>query len=176
MYYIVDLDDTLLFSTHLNNDAYNYSLEKYGYARIKVKDRITRSTLKDISVNDLKRIIKEKQKYFTSAWLKFRVIMNNELLYKIKSNGREKCILWTKANKKRTKKILKQCGLKKYFKKVVYDQKFSFNESMQKLKKLMGEQKFVIYENNHVFFYEQKVQVVDIIKNKWFDVKGYLIQ
>ena len=64
MKYIIDLDDTLICSTKLNNDAYNYSLEKYGFNRISTTDRITRDKLTFINSELLKKIITEKQIYF----------------------------------------------------------------------------------------------------------------
>jgi len=43
--YLIDLDDTLIYSTPLNNDAYNYALQKFGYQVITTKKRITREDL-----------------------------------------------------------------------------------------------------------------------------------
>lgn len=34
MKYLIDLDETLVNTTPLNNDAYNYALEKFGFNRI----------------------------------------------------------------------------------------------------------------------------------------------
>ena len=47
MVYVVDLDDTLVLTKNLNNDAYNYALEKHGQKRIKTSKRITRDNLKN---------------------------------------------------------------------------------------------------------------------------------
>ena len=66
MKYIFDLDETLIQSTTLNNDAYNYALEKFGYPRINTSERITREELNFIPEELLRKIIKEKQKYFSS--------------------------------------------------------------------------------------------------------------
>ena len=63
MKYIFDLDETLIQSTTLNNDAYNYALEKFGYPRINTSERITREELNFIPEELLRKIIKEKQKY-----------------------------------------------------------------------------------------------------------------
>lgn len=87
MKYIFDLDDTLIYSTALNNDAYNYALEKFGYPRINTSKRLTREKLKFISSEKLKKIIEEKQKYFTGEWLSYRVILNSELIERIKKYG-----------------------------------------------------------------------------------------
>lgn len=40
MKYIFDLDETLIQSTTLNNDAYNYALEKFGFQRIITSERL----------------------------------------------------------------------------------------------------------------------------------------
>ena len=45
MVYVVDLDDTLVLTKNLNNDAYNYALEQNGQKRIKTAKRITRENL-----------------------------------------------------------------------------------------------------------------------------------
>ena len=42
---LIDLDDTLVNTTSLNNDAYNYALEKFGFKRINKNERITRDIL-----------------------------------------------------------------------------------------------------------------------------------
>lgn len=77
MKYFIDLDDTLVNSTILNNDAYNFALEMFGYNRILTNERITRENFD--SYKDLDGIIKLKQKYFTSAWLPYRLVLNKNL-------------------------------------------------------------------------------------------------
>lgn len=64
MKYFVDLDDTLINSTNLNNDAYNFALEKYGYSRIVTSERLTREKFKFIDKLKLDKIIELKQLYF----------------------------------------------------------------------------------------------------------------
>ena len=39
MVYVVDLDDTLVLTKNLNNDAYNFALEQNGQKRIKTAKR-----------------------------------------------------------------------------------------------------------------------------------------
>lgn len=56
MIYIVDLDDTLVSSTNLNNDAYNYALNEFNLGLIKTEKRITRDSLK-IDNKELKKEI-----------------------------------------------------------------------------------------------------------------------
>ena len=50
---VVDLDDTLINTTSLNNDSYNFALEYFGYPRIITKDRLTRDSLSFLSYNEL---------------------------------------------------------------------------------------------------------------------------
>ncbi len=46
MVYVVDLDDTLLLTKNLNNDAYNFALEHNEQKRISSNKRITKENLK----------------------------------------------------------------------------------------------------------------------------------
>ena len=54
---VVDLDDTLIYTTFLNNDAYNFALERYGYPRLDCKNRISRKSLSNVKREDLQKII-----------------------------------------------------------------------------------------------------------------------
>ncbi len=173
MKYIFDLDETLINSTNLNNDAYNHALEKFGYNRIYLNKRITRENIKNLS--DYKEIIKEKQKYFTLKWLPYRVILNSKFLEKLRSLEQENCFLWTKADKFRVEKVLKLCKLKKYFHSVIFDDKTSFESSIQKLKDVTKSNNLIIYENNFKFFENQKVKILNNFQSKYFNVNCYLI-
>lgn len=171
MIIVTDLDDTLVDSTPLNNDAYNFALEYYGYKRIECENRLTRKNLtKDENID---KIIKLKQKYFISPWLPYRVIINKTLLETIKTNGSEKCFLWTKASKERTEAILNLCNLKSYFKKVIYDKKENFYNSMLLLKNEVQANTFTIYEDNLNFF--DKRIISHSIKNETFNIKKFFI-
>ena len=120
MVYVVDLDDTLVLTKNLNNDAYNFALEQNGYSRIKTAKRITRDNLKN---KHSKQIISDKQNYFAQKWLKYRVVVNQEILSLLKKQERKNCYLWTSADKNRAEYILKELDLYKYFNKVIYDDK-----------------------------------------------------
>lgn len=172
MKFFIDLDDTLVYSTELNNDAYNFALEMVGEPRINTTKRITRSVIK---ANDLlDKIIWLKQKYFMSEWLRVRVRINKILLRKIEKFGVKNCYLWTKADRLRVERMLTICDLKKYFNGVIYASKNNFAESIKLLKKI--DKKFIIYENNHNFFNGNACKIVDCIKDNVFDVKGFLIE
>lgn len=172
---VVDLDDTLINTTSLNNDAYNFALEYFGYSRITTKDRLTRDSLSFLSNNELKTIIDLKQYYFTRNWLPYRVLVNHELL-KIISNNKDDCFLWTKADNYRANKILELCGLRKYFKSVIFDEKISFESSTNLLKDNINAENLIVYENNHKFFENKNVKLINEIRNQFFDVRGYIIK
>lgn len=173
MNYFIDLDDTLVNSTILNNDAYNFALEQCGYDRIVTKERLTRNSL--AGYENLNKIIELKQKYFTLNWLSYRLIINKELQSKLNAFGKSNCYLWTKADKTRADKILEYCDLSKLFKDVIFDNKRNFTTSVSKLKHISNSQNIVIYENNHKFFQNQKYRIIDIISNQYFNVTGYLV-
>jgi len=172
---LIDLDDTLVNTTSLNNDAYNYALEKFGLSRIAPSNRITRDIL---SIDDeylFKLIIQEKQRYFTSDWLSYRTILNSVLIEMIKTYKSLDCYLWTKANESRTIQILDKYNLSKYFKNIIFDNKISLENSILNFQTMFNDKEIIIYENNHNFFESHEVKVVDKIKNQFFDVKGYKI-
>ncbi len=173
MKYFIDLDDTLVSSTTLNNDAYNFALENFGYDRINTNERITREIIKDYK--NLEQIIKFKQRYFTSDWLPYRLIVNNDLILKLNDYQRSNCYLWTKAEENRTNKILSLCDLNKYFNYVVFDNKQNYVNSVHKLKEIANSKQIIIYENNHKFFENQNYKIIDEITNKNFNIKGYLV-
>ena len=99
MIYVVDLDDTLVSSTILNNDSYNFALEQHNFNRIITTERITREKLNFIDNHSLKDIIQLKQFYFSQEWLHCRVVLNKILIDKLMLNKKENCYLWTKADK-----------------------------------------------------------------------------
>ena len=77
MVYVVDLDDTLVLTKNLNNDAYNFALEQNGQKRIKTAKRLTRENL---NASPSKKLITDKQNYLAQKWLKYRVVVNEEIL------------------------------------------------------------------------------------------------
>lgn len=168
----VDMDDTLVYSTELNNDAYNYALEYYNYKRIKTNGRITRNSLNITDKTILQKILTVKQKYYCAKWLPFRVVLNKELLKTI-NNKNNRYFLWTKANKRRTKKTINALQIANYFCGVIFDKKENFSDSIKNLRKIAKNEDFIIYENNDDFFKNQACRIVDRVKNGQFDVKGY---
>ena len=142
MVYVVDLDDTLVLTKNLNNDAYNYALEQNGQKRIRTAKRLTRENLNALLS---KKLITDKQNYFAQKWLKYRVVVNEEILNLLKNQDKENCFLWTSADKNRAEYILKELDLAKYFNKVIYDDKKYLNSSLETLKDITKSNVFLIF-------------------------------
>lgn len=171
MVYVVDLDDTLVLTKNLNNDAYNYALEQNGQRRIKTNKRLTRENLGE---TPSKKLIADKQNYFTQKWLKYRVVVNEEILKILQNQDKENCYLWTSADKNRADYILKELDLYKYFNKVIYDDKKDLNSSLKRLKDITKSNVFLIFEDNKKFF--KKSIPYQRVTNDKFKIKKYLIK
>jgi len=169
------MDDTLINTTQLNNDAYNYALQRFGYPKVCGDKRITKQSLNFVMNCDKKKIIKLKQKYFMKKWIRFRTIVNRALLDKLKIFGKKNCFLWTKANKRRAKFLLKTLKLNLYFKDVIYDKKDSFAFSMLRLSHVSKSNEFIIYENDFDFFDGKNVTIFFENPSSLFNIKGYFI-
>lgn len=146
MVYVVDLDDTLVLTKNLNNDAYNYALEKNGYTRLKTSKRITR---KNLSEEPSKKLIFDKQNYFAQKWLKYRVVVNEEILSILKNQDKKNCYLWTSSDKNRAEYILKELDLYKYFNKIIFDDKKDLNISLKRLENITKSNVFLIFEDDN---------------------------
>ena len=143
MVYVVDLDDTLVLTKNLNNDAYNYALEQNGQKRISTNNRLTRENFNGTAS---KKLIIDKQNYFAQKWLKYRVVVNEEILNLLKNQDKENCFLWTSADKSRAEYLLKELDLDKYFNRVIYDDKKDLNSSLKRLKDITKSNVFLIFE------------------------------
>ena len=172
MVFVVDLDDTLVFTKHLNNDAYNFALEKSGQKRFSSNKRITREDLNNTPKN---QIITDKQNYFTQKWLKYRVVVNEEILSILQNQNRKECYLWTSADKNRAEYILKELDLYKYFNKVIYDDKKDLNSSLKRLKDITKSNVFLIFEDNEDLIKNQKIKLIEKINVNDFRVNKYLL-
>ena len=171
MVYVVDLDDTLVLTKNLNNDAYNYALEKHGQKRIKTSKRLTRENFGETAS---KKLITDKQNYFAQKWLKYRVVVNEDILNLLKNQDKENCYLWTSADKDRAEYLLKELDLDKYFNKVIYDDKKDLNSSLKRLKDITKSNVFLIFEDNEKFF--KKTILRERVESDKFKVKKYCIK
>ena len=175
MKYLINLDETLVDTTTLNNDAYNYALEKFGFDRIITTNRITRDNIFTPDIKTHNQIVELKQKYFIENWLKYRVAINHILLDKIKIFGKQNCLIWTKANKERANAIIYKCELESYFNDIIFDNKESLTKTIDFVKPIVKTNNLIIYENNHKFFSNSKSKIVDEIKYNNFNIKGYKV-
>ncbi len=171
MVYVIDLDDTLVLTKNLNNDAYNFALEQNGQKRIRTTKRLTRENL---NASPSKKLITDKQNYFTQKWLKYRVVVNEEILKVLQNQNKENCYLWTSADKNRADFILKELDLYKYFNKVIYDDKKDLNSSLKRLKDITKSNVFLIFEDNEKFF--KKTILRERVERDKFKVKKYCIK
>lgn len=172
MVYVIDLDDTLVLTKNLNNDAYNFALEQNGQRRIKTNNRLTR---KNFDETASKKLIIDKQNYFAQKWLKYRVVFNEKILNLLKNQDKENCYLWTSADKNRADYILKELDLYKYFNKVIYDDKKDLNSSLKRLKDITKSNVFLIFEDNDGLFKDQFIKIKLALISRFFMVNKYLI-
>ena len=161
----------MVLTKNLNNDAYNFALEKNGKSRIKTNKRLTRENLRGIA-NEI--VVNDKQNYFTQKWLKYRVVVNEEILKILQNQDKENCYLWTSADKNRADYILKELDLYKYFNKVIYDGKKDLNSSLKRLKDITKSKVFLIFEDNEKFF--KKTISRERVESDKFKVKKYYIK
>lgn len=171
MVYVVDLDDTLVLTKNLNNDAYNFALEQNGQRRIKTNKRLTRENFGETAS---KKLIIDKQNYFAQKWLKYRVVVNEEILKILQNQDKENCFLWTSADKNRAEYILKELDLAKYFNKVIYDDKKGLNSSLKKLKDITKSNVFLIFEDNYGFIKQKNINCTNKTNNCEFNVCEYI--
>ena len=173
MVYVVDLDDTLVLTKNLNNDAYNFALEQNGQGRIKTNKRLTRENLGEMPS---KKLIADKQNYFAQKWLKYRVVVNQELLSLLKKQERKNCYLWTSADKNRADFILKELDLYKYFNKIIFDDKKDINSSLKRLKDITKSNVFLIFEDNNSLFTINEQKLLSVLNFNNFKINKFLVQ
>lgn len=171
----VDFDDTLVGTTELNNDAYNFALERNYFNRIVTKDRITRKSLPTTDIEKLNEIVRIKQKYFCEKWLPYRVVINYKLLERIRRKN-ARCFIWTMSSEDRVLKTIETLNIKDCFQDIIFDKKNNFSESIKLLHDKVKFDDCIIYENNDVYCKNQKCIVVDRIKDSNFDVNGYYVK
>ena len=173
MVYVVDLDDTLVLTKNLNNDAYNFALEQNGQKRIRTAKRLTRENL---NVSPSKKLITDKQNYFAQKWLKYRVVVNEEILNLLKNQDKENCYLWTSSDKNRADFILKELDLYKYFNKIIFDHKKNLNSSLKRLKDITKSNVFIIFEDSYALYKKKGVIYIAKHNSEIFTINTYFYQ
>ena len=173
MVYVVDLDDTLVSTKNLNNDAYNFALENNGHKRIKTSKRLTRENLGETLG---KKLIADKQNYFTQKWLKYRVVVNEYLLNILRKQDVQNCYLWTSADKNRAKYLLKELDLAKYFNKIIFDDKKDLNSSLKRLKDITKSNVFIIFEDSYALYKKKGVSYIGKDNSEIFTINTYFYQ
>ena len=108
-------------------------------------------------------------------WLSYRVVINQKILNLLKNNPKDNCYIWTKADRKRAYAVIKQCRLSKYFNGIIFDDKKNLDYSLNHLKSIANNSDFTIYENDSNLFRSVSLQITDVIKDEFFDVKGFFI-
>ncbi|MBQ9114670.1 MAG: HAD hydrolase-like protein [Clostridia bacterium] len=137
--YIVDLDNTLVFTNRLNNEAYNYALYKIGKRKIKSTGRITRQEVfrsVDLTEKEKEKLVKIKQDYFINNLDKIEV--NQKLLALLEKAGRENSVLWTRAEPTRVKPILLYYDLRNKFSYIYYSEKKELQKDMDHICTIVG--------------------------------------
>lgn len=135
--YVVDLDNTLVFTEYLNNLSYINALKlKNIFIDVeKIDFRITRKYIIEnfgfLTKREIKKIIKLKQKYFIKNLDK--TTLNDNLFNIVKQSNKNNCIIWTSASNIRVKEIMKYYDLSKYFKKVILSNKTDLDKDIIKI-------------------------------------------
>ena len=173
MVYVVDLDDTLVLTKNLNNDAYNFALENNGHKRIKTSKSLTRENLGETLG---KKLITDKQNYFTQKWLKYRVVVNEYILNILRKQDVQNCYIWTSADKERAEYVLKELDLYKYFNKIIFDDKKDLNSSLKRLKDITKSNVFIIFEDSYALYKNKGVSYIAKHNSEIFTINTYFYQ
>lgn len=133
-YYVFDLDNTLVFTDALNNEAYNFVLKKFGLSEIRNVERITREVVfqKYPEVEKWKdEIIALKQNFFLNNLE--RTFPARELLIKLKNSEKCRNILWTSAEETRVIAILEYYKIAEKFRDIVFSKKADVEKDIKKI-------------------------------------------
>ncbi|MCL2061188.1 MAG: hypothetical protein FWH03_00995 [Firmicutes bacterium] len=176
--FVVDLDDTLIYTHSLNSDAYNYALERLGYPRINSSNRITKSNIATLYPNNINKIIRQKQAYFVESWMPYRTTLNRKLLKAISAKGKNNCLLWTSADRKRAIKIISHYGLNEYFCKILFDKKDNIVESIKRIKQYTSAQYAVLIDDRKEIAKPFEADCIEVgrLKSEKFNVGTWLIR
>ncbi len=158
--YIFDLDNTLVFTDKLNTKAYNFALNKVGLACITNVKRITKDTVREkfpqISNISINKIVKIKQKYFRKHIA--IATLNENVVKELFVKDARDCFLWSSAEKRRVKFMLKHYCLKKYFYKIIFSDKKDISRDIVRITQLAN------CCNEDLTFYENDEKIIEELK------------
>ena len=134
-YYLFDMDGTLFFTDELNNESYNSALADHNFKPIHNMKRITRKIVKgfypELTKGEITGLINRKQDYFIEN---IRRIQENNFLFAIlKRLEKEKCILWTSAERRRVDGIIREFSLQRFFDKVILSGKQCISDDIHSI-------------------------------------------
>ena len=129
--FVFDLDNTLVFTDALNNEAYNFALKQQQREPIAGVQRITREIVFSrytMTQEQKRELVALKQSYFIENIKK--VLLNDKLISFLRELPEERCVLWTSAEEARVESILEFFDLKKCFAKVFYSKKHNVERDL----------------------------------------------
>ena len=164
--YVFDLDNTLVMTNILNNDAYNYALTTLRMPPINTHARITRKVVFELypHLPEIKKnqIVELKQNYFKDNLNHSQP--NLDLINFLQSKTSSHCILWTSADKVRVIDLLMHYKIDKNFISVLYSNKFEIYEDTKEICKIFNcsSKQLIFFEDdeniiNRLQLLEQKV-------------------
>lgn len=172
--YVFDLDNTLIYTDSLNNDSYNYALNRQGLAPIKGCKRLTQDIIfhryRDMNNAQKNEIIESKQEYFVNNLNS--TVPNTSLLQVLKAQSVESCMLWTSANKTRVLAILEYYNICNAFRKILYSNKIEVTQDINKICELFecDLEQLVFYEDNRRVIedlQQLKLRVVPVLSSEY---------
>lgn len=150
--YVFDLDNTLIYTNLLNNNSYNYALNRQGLGSISNCERITRDIVfmkyPHMNNEQIEEIIKLKQEFFVNNLQDTKP--NKSLLSILKSQDANYCVLWTSADETRVQALLEYYIVSTAFKKILFSNKINVLQDIEKMCELFGckSEQLVFYEDN----------------------------
>lgn len=162
--YVFDLDNTLVYTDDLNNEAYNFALTTLGKKPLNNLSRITRDTVfMQISFSKEKReqLINIKQNYFRENLHK--ITPNFTLIKVLDSLNKEDCLLWTSAAQCRVEAILQYFHLKNKFKDVFFSTKSDLKRDIERICA------YLLCKKEQLRIYDDNKQLLQEINNILFN-------
>lgn len=133
--FVFDLDNTLVYTNSLNNEAYNYALNLLRLEPIICCNRITRDIVfaayPNLNNVQKSRIIELKQTYFMNNIKS--TIPNKSTLKMLKDIDIEFCVLWTCADENRVKDLLEYYDISNAFRKILFSNKIDISLDIEKI-------------------------------------------